>query len=86
MFYFKSHFYVKGDMLNRERPKDWTQPVDYRNGSVHIRLEVIEKPAGGEPTTAVLHYKPSRSRVPETPDHHVVETEGWVVYPFKGGA
>jgi hypoxanthine phosphoribosyltransferase len=42
--------------------------------------------AGGIPTTAVLHYKPGRSRVGETPDHHVVETESWVVYPFKGGA
>jgi hypoxanthine phosphoribosyltransferase len=42
--------------------------------------------AGGIPTTAVLHYKPSHSRVLEHPDHHVVETERWVVYPFKGGA
>src|SRR3569832_455628 len=47
----KSHFYVKGDLLNKDRPKYWTQPIDYRNGTVHIRLEVLEKPAGGEPTT-----------------------------------
>jgi hypoxanthine phosphoribosyltransferase len=48
---------------------------------------VIERirQAGGEPTTAVLHYKPSRSRVSSVPDHHVVETDHWVVYPFKAG-
>jgi hypothetical protein len=35
--------------------------------------------------TAVLHYKPARSRVSLVPDHHVVETDAWVVYPFKAG-
>ena len=38
----QSHYYVKGDKLNAQRPKDWTAPVDYRNGTVHVRLEVIE--------------------------------------------
>lgn len=48
---------------------------------------VIERvrQAGGQPTTAVLHYKPSHSRVPSVPDHHVVDTDRWVVYPFKSG-
>ena len=41
--------------------------------------------AGGTPTTAVLHYKPTHSRVPSVPDHHVVETDAWIVYPFKYG-
>lgn len=41
--------------------------------------------AGGDPTTAVLHYKPAHSRVTSVPDHHVVETDRWVVYPFKAG-
>ncbi len=41
--------------------------------------------AGGRPTTAVLHYKPSHSRVGIRPDHAVVETDAWVVYPFKAG-
>ena len=58
----KSHYYVKGLALNPERPKDWTQPVDYRNGTVHIRAEVIEKPAGGEPTTWTLCYIPNKGR------------------------
>lgn len=41
--------------------------------------------AGGTPTTAVLHYKPGRSKVGSVPDHHVVSTDSWVVYPFKYG-
>jgi len=58
----KSHYYVKGDMLNKDRPTDWTAPVDYRNGTVHIRLEVLEKPAGGEPTTWSLCYIPNKGQ------------------------
>jgi hypothetical protein len=58
----KSHYYVKGDMLNPKRPRDWTAPVDYRNGTVHIRAEVIEKPAGGEPTTWTLCYIPNKGK------------------------
>ena len=49
-----SHNY--GSVLNPDRPVDWTSPVDYRNGSVHIRTEVIDKPAGGEVTQWVLCY------------------------------
>ncbi len=41
--------------------------------------------AGGVPTTAVLHYKPTHSRVELVPDHHAVVTDAWVVYPFKYG-
>ena len=41
--------------------------------------------AGGQPTTAVLHYKPARSKVPIVPDHYVVGTDAWVVYPYKYG-
>jgi hypoxanthine phosphoribosyltransferase len=40
---------------------------------------------GGTPTTAVLHYKPGRSKVASAPDHFVVSTDAWVVYPFKYG-
>jgi hypothetical protein len=57
-----SHYYVKGDRLNAERPKDWTAPVDYRHGTVHVRLEVIEKPAGGEPTTWSVCYIPNKGQ------------------------
>lgn len=58
----KSHYYVRGKMLNADRPKDWVKPVDYRNGTVHIRAEVIEKPAGGAPTTWTLCYIPNKGR------------------------
>jgi hypothetical protein len=58
----KSHYYVKGDMLNADRPKDWTAPVDYRNGTVHVRTEVLDKPAGGEPTLWCLCYIPNKGQ------------------------
>jgi hypothetical protein len=58
----KSHYYIKGDMLNKDRPRDWTAPVDYRNGTVHIRAEVIDKPAGGEPTTWTICYIPNKGK------------------------
>ena len=41
--------------------------------------------AGGIVTTAVIHYKPGRSRVPLTPDHHAAVAHGWVTYPYKAG-
>jgi len=58
----KSHYYVTNDRLNPLTPKDWTSPVDYRNGTVHIRLEVLEKPAGGAPTTWTLCYIPKKGQ------------------------
>jgi len=53
----ESHHFLK--KLNPEQPKDWTSPVDYRNGTVHIRAEVKDKPAGGEITQWVLCYIPN---------------------------
>ena len=57
-----SHYYVKGDRLNAQRPKDWTAPVDYRNGTVHVRLEIIEKPAGSEPVQWSVCYIPNKGQ------------------------
>jgi hypothetical protein len=74
----KSHYYVKGDRLNAERPKDWTAPVDYRNGTVHVRLEVLEKPAGGEPTTWSVCYIPNKGQ------NHGYGCIGTDVYREKG--
>ena len=74
----KSHYYVKGDLINADRPKDWTAPVDYRNGTVHIRTEVIEKPAGGEPTTWSLCYIPNKGQ------KNGYGCTGTVVYREKG--
>lgn len=58
----KSHFYVKGDLINKDRPKDWTTPVDYRNGTAHVRLEVLDKPPGGAPTTWTICYIPNKGQ------------------------
>jgi uncharacterized protein len=41
---------------------------------------------GSNPVSAVLHYKPTRSRVPGVPDHHAAIVDGWVTYPYKAGA
>ncbi|HTF17561.1 MAG TPA: hypothetical protein VK658_05780 [Chryseolinea sp.] len=58
----KSHYYVTGSKINPDRPNDWTSPVDYRNGTVHIRIEVIEKPEGNAPTTWTLCYIPNKGK------------------------
>jgi hypothetical protein len=58
----KSHFYVKGDGVNPKRPRDWTSPVDYRNGTVHIRIEVLDRPDSGEPTQWSLCYIPNKGQ------------------------
>ena len=52
--------------------------------TIHAVTERVRR-AGGEPVTAVLHYKPAQSVVPVRPDVHAVETDRWVVYPFKAG-
>jgi uncharacterized protein len=41
--------------------------------------------AGAEPVTAVIHYKPGRSRVGLTPDHYAALADGWVTYPYRAG-
>jgi len=58
----KSHVYVTNELLNANCPKDWTTPVDYRNGTVHIRIEVLEKPAGEAPTKWTLCYIPNKGQ------------------------
>jgi uncharacterized protein len=41
--------------------------------------------AGGMPVSAVIHYKPGRSRVAGTPDHYAAVVHDWVTYPYKAG-
>ena len=74
----KSHYYVREPALNPDRPRDWTTPVDYRNGTVHIRTEVLEKPAGGENTTWTLCYIPNEGQ------GNGYGCTGTVVYREKG--
>jgi hypothetical protein len=76
----KSHYYVKGDMISPNRPHDWTSPVDYRNGTVHIRTEVIEKPAGSENTTWTMCYIPNKGT--QTPGGYGCTGSG--IYKEKG--
>ena len=52
--------------------------------TIHAVTERVRQ-AGGLPTTVVLHYKPTHSRVPGEPDHFAETTDRWVVYPFKAG-
>jgi hypothetical protein len=58
----KSHYYLKADKLNPDRPKDWTAPIDYRNGTVHIRAEILAKPPGSEPTLWTICYIPNKGQ------------------------
>jgi hypothetical protein len=56
----KSHFYVnEGNFLNKERPANWLSPVDYRNGTLHVRTEVLEKPPGDQQVGWTLCYIPN---------------------------
>jgi hypothetical protein len=57
-----SHYYVRDKLMNAERPQDWTSPIDYRNGTAHVRLEVLEKPPGDEATTWSVCYIPNKGR------------------------
>jgi MYXO-CTERM domain-containing protein len=56
----KSHFYVnEGNFLNKNRPTNWLSPVDYRNGTLHVRAEVFVKPPGTQTTGWTLCYIPN---------------------------
>ncbi len=45
--------------------------------------ERIEQ-AGGFPISAVLHYKPERSRFPDkAPNFYGVQTADWIIYPWE---
>jgi hypoxanthine phosphoribosyltransferase len=49
-----------------------------------VRERVLD--AGGDPETAVLHYKPARNAFEGTqPDFYVDETDAWIVYPWDVG-
>jgi len=58
----QSHYYVRGAAINPKRPRDWTSPVDYRNGTVHIRTEVLDRPSSGEATQWSLCYIPNHGQ------------------------
>ena len=56
----KSHYYVNDDNhMNLDRPSDFTSPVNYRDGTIHIRMEVMDRPEGGQETGWALCYIPN---------------------------
>ncbi len=57
----------------------------WETGETMAEVAARVRAAGGVPTTAVIHYKPGRSRVDLTPDHHAAIADGWVTYPYKAG-
>ena len=58
----------------------------WETGETMTEVLARVRAAGGSPASAVLHYKPRRSRVDGRPDHFAAEADGWVVYPYKAGA
>jgi hypothetical protein len=57
----------------------------WETGQTLTHLTELARQAGALPTTAVLHYKPARSRVATRPDFFAAETDRWIVYPYKAG-
>jgi hypoxanthine phosphoribosyltransferase len=57
----------------------------WETGATMAAVVARVRAAGGEPTIAVLHYKPGRSLVDLRPDAWAAEVDGWVVYPYKAG-
>lgn len=54
------------------------------SGRTAVAIRERVRACGGEPIVAVLHYKPRRSTFPsDAPDHWVVETDAWIVYPWE---
>lgn len=53
----KSHFYVtEKNFLNKMRPANLASPINYGAGTVHIHLEVLDKPAGTQQAGWALCY------------------------------
>lgn len=53
----KSHYYVNdANFMNLDRPGNWVSPLNYRDGSVHIRVEVLDKPEGDQSVGWALCY------------------------------
>ena len=57
----------------------------WETGETMTEVLARVRAAGGSPVSAVVHYKPGRSRVPGAPDHYAATVEDWVAYPYKAG-
>ena len=58
----------------------------WETGETMTEVLARVRAAGAEVVSAVLHYKPSRSRVDGAPDHWAALADGWVTYPYKAGS
>jgi uncharacterized protein len=58
----------------------------WETGETMAAVVARVRAAGGLPQSAVVHYKPGRSRVAGRPDHWAAEVDDWVRYPYKAGA
>jgi hypothetical protein len=76
-----SHFYVKPPA---DAPKDWTKPIDYSTGSVHILIDVKTKPAGDTPTKfqICLEGTPAYACTTQSPTYTTTGRVEWDS-PFK---
>ena len=52
----KSHLKLMASELGDKTPINWVSPVNYAEGKVYVRLQVLEKPAGDEKTHWSLCY------------------------------
>lgn len=76
-----SHYYTKPPA---DAPKDWTNPVDYSTGSVHIIVDVKTKPAGDTPTKFQICFEgtPSYACTLQSPTYTATGRVEWDS-PFK---
>lgn len=77
-----SHYYPE---LPADTPRDWTKPVDYAHGSVHVVLDVKTKPAGDAPTKFQLCFEgtPSYGCTAQSPTYTKIGRVEWDS-PFSG--
>jgi hypoxanthine phosphoribosyltransferase len=57
----------------------------WETGETMTEVLARVRAAGGTPVSAVIHYKPGRSRVAGSPDHWAATIDDWVTYPYKAG-
>ena len=57
----------------------------WETGETMAEVMARVRAAGGTAVSAVVHYKPGRSRVEGAPDHYAAVVDGWVTYPYKAG-
>jgi hypoxanthine phosphoribosyltransferase len=70
-------------LLNQRRVLIVDDVWDSGRTIMAVKERVLD--AGGEPQTAVLHFKPTHSSYSARPDFYVDETDAWIVYPWDVG-